>query len=115
MRNNRTAGNNYERTLAQEYRDLGFDKAATSRYVSRERDDAKVDLCYTVPFNVQAKYTKNYPNMFSLLDEMPKDNNFNVIHHKKNIGVGKTPEEIVVLKKEDWFEIIKILKGNKII
>ena len=35
--------------------ELGWDKCLTSRYASKERDDALVDFVNTVPFNFQAK------------------------------------------------------------
>ena len=41
---NRDKGNNYERKIAQELRDLGFNDVVTSRYASKETDDNKIDL-----------------------------------------------------------------------
>ena len=114
MRNNRRAGNSFERYLSSLYKSIGFD-STTSRFSSREKDSQKVDLCGTDPINVQAKYTKNYPNFYELLSEMPNDGNYNIIHHKRNRGVGKPNEQIVVMKTNDWMDIIEMLKNEKLL
>jgi len=102
---NRDKGHRYERLLAEEFRELGFDKCKTSRYASRMLDDAKVDLYGTEPYNVQAKaYDSNQPNFRNILDEMPKDDNYNVVFHKV-----KRKEDIVVMKKSDFYALIKHL------
>jgi len=111
---NRTAGHNWERETTKKYRELGFN-ATTSRYTSREKDDQKVDLCGTEPINIQAKFTKNYPDFHSLLNEMPNDGNYNVVHHKRNRGKGKPKEHIVVMLEEDWLQIVEVLKTENII
>lgn len=100
MRNNRTAGHSFERWCKQWWSKLGF-KCTTSRYSSREKDDQKVDLCGTEPFNVQCKYTQNI-NFHTLLETMPKDANYNIVFHKKkNKGV------VVAMRLEDFEELLK--------
>lgn len=106
---NRNKGNNYERQIAKEMRLLGFENCATSRYVSREQDDKKVDLCYTQPFNIQCKSVERL-SYFSILKEMPEDENYNVIFNKK-----KRQGEIVVMWKEDFYELVNILKKENIL
>lgn len=101
MRNNRTAGHDFERTIRQWFIKLGWERAQTSRYASREKDDQCVDLCYVDPFNVQCKYTQAI-NYHAELAKMPKDNNYNVVFHKrKNQGV------IVAMTMEDFEDIIQ--------
>lgn len=114
MRNNRTAGNNYERETRKWY-ERWFPNAVTSRNESRTKDAGKVDIIGIAPLEVQCKYTKNYPNFYELLEEMEVGNNYAVIHHKKNVGKGKGKEEIVVVGIDTWGEIIDMLKGNEII
>lgn len=107
---NRDKGHRYERQLAQEFRDLGFTSTITSRYGSRLRDDECVDLLYTQPFSIQAKCYATAPSYIKWLKEMPKDGNYNVVIHKKpNVG------EVVVMSKEDFYEIVKMLVKEKII
>jgi len=60
--------------------------------------------------NIQAKATESTPSYHSLLKEMPDDNNYNVIFHKRN-----NRGEVVVLSKEDFYQIIEMLKFNGII
>lgn len=107
MRNNRNAGNSYERDLMNEFREL-FPNILTSRNASRVMDALKVDFVNTAPFNIQAKYTQNYPNFYELLNEMPQDTNYNIVVHKKNKGKGSAKNEIVVMTKQDFIEILKL-------
>jgi len=108
--NSRAVGNAYERQIRLEFIALGWDKCQTSRYASREQDDANVDLCGTVPFNVQIKRWKSAPSYHEILKSMPQDSNYNVIIHKRpNKG------EIVAMSKEDFYELVEQLKSNGII
>jgi len=108
--NQRTKGNQFERDTAKEMRELGFEKCITSRYGSRELDDACVDLMHTDPFSLQLKAWKSAPNLHKELKKMPKDNNYNVIFHKRpNQGT------VVAMTKQDFYEMIKMLKSNNVI
>jgi hypothetical protein len=108
--NSRAVGHTYERQLRLEFIALGWDKCQTSRYASRETDDANVDFVNTPPFNIQAKRWASAPSYHEVLKSMPEGNFYNVIIHKRpNKG------EVVVMSKEDFYEIIKMLKGNQII
>ena len=108
--NSRSVGHTYERQLRKELITLGWDKCQTSRYASRETDDANVDFVHTEPFNIQAKRWVSAPSYHEILKSMPDDLNYNVIFHKRpNKG------EVVVMDKKTFYEIIAMLKGNKII
>lgn len=101
MRNNRRAGHDFERWARNWFRSLGWLKTETSRYSSREKDDQKVDLCYTDPFNVQCKYTDAI-NFHTVLESMPKGNNLNIVLHKrKNQGV------VVAMMIDDFEKLLK--------
>ena len=105
MANGRNKGNSYERKLAKEFRDMGFDKCKTSRYESKMLDDMKVDLTHTGFFNVQAKAVEKLsPTYHDILASMPKDTNYNTIFHKRN-----RKGEVVVMTKEDFYEILEML------
>lgn len=113
---NRTAGHNWERETAEDYRSVGYEEACTTRYSSRKKDDAKIDIDFTVPFAVQCKYTKNQPNFSKLLDSIQTvPGEIPVIHYKRNNGRGGNKDEIVVLYKEDWLEFLSIMKRENIL
>lgn len=114
--NVRRIGHNYERKVVKELRDLGFTRAATSRATSRIMDDAKIDI-NGVTYNIQCKAVKTGLNVFSVLDDMestiPKlvperEDYINIVFHKKE------RDEVVVLRKEDWYLIVKKLLENGI-
>lgn len=103
--NQRVKGHAYERKLAKEFRDLGWIDCKTSRYESRMIDDLKVDLTNTKPFNIQAKAVERLGSYHKILDEMPKDTNYNLIFHKRN-----NKGEVVVMSKDDFYELVNMLK-----
>lgn len=100
-------GNGYERKIAAEFREIGFDDAVTSRSESKSMDDAGVDLCNTEPFNVQCKAWERAPNYHQVLAEMPKKG-INVLFHKRNRA-----GEIVVMKKEDFYWLVGIINMDE--
>ena len=64
---NRDKGTDYERKIAQELRDLGFNDVVTSRYASKETDDNKIDLVFqnkSCDLNIQLKKTQIYEKSF---------------------------------------------------
>lgn len=110
MINRRRVGGDYERQIRLEFIELGWADCQTSRYASREMDDANVDLVNIPPFNVQCKRWKSAPSYHEVLKSMPKNDYYNVIFHKRP-GKG----EIVVLNKDSFYELILMLKREKII
>jgi len=106
----RKRGNNYEVLLAKEFRDMGFPDCCTSRYESKRKDDDKVDLCFSEPFNIQAKCKNNYGNPLPVLAEMPADENINVVINKI-VNKG----EFVTMSKMDFYKMVISLKNNGLI
>lgn len=114
---NRRAGHQYERDLALQFRELGYSGCQTSRYASRILDDCKVDL--NLPdLNVQAKNVKSnmkYEDIFdsmhdALEQKMPERIGLiSTVFHKKQ------KREHVILQKEDFYRIWKLLKINNLI
>jgi hypothetical protein len=51
---NKRKGSNAERYYAKFFRELGFEHCQTSRFCSKQHDNAKIDLMY-VPLNIQIK------------------------------------------------------------
>lgn len=71
----REKGNAYERKLAKELTELGFD-VVTSRAESKNMDQNKVDLIdksNKLPLNIQVKRTKATPNYFTIRSESTVD------------------------------------------
>lgn len=100
--NARQKGHAYERKIAEEFRQLGYDKCLTSRLESKKRDDEKVDLCHTGNWNIQCKAVEKLGRYHDILDTMPvEEENINVIFHKIN-----RKGEVVAMRKEDFYRII---------
>jgi hypothetical protein len=97
--------------LVKKFKELGWEEAVTSRYASKMMDDAKVDLCNTEPFYIQAKCVKRAPNIRAILDEMPDTENYNVIAWK----VPQANEQYAMLRLTDFYELIEMLKKNNIV
>lgn len=109
MNSNRDKGHRLEREISKRMRQLGFN-ATTSRYSSKEKDENKVDLCGTEPFNLQCKSHNVFKNPIDILKSMPKDGNYNVVIEKvKRKGV------FAIMDLEDFLALVEILKTEKII
>lgn len=118
---NRDKGNRYERKLRNEFRDLGFQYCRTTRQASRLLDGCKVDLAF-LPFHVQAKSVKanlNYKDIFDSTEDnlkqcFPKEseerNKPLFIFHKRS---QKKNDEYVVMKKQDFINLIKQVYCNE--
>ena len=105
----RKKGHDYERRIAVELRELGFTDCRTSRYSSKMLDEAGVDLVNTDPFSFQIKAVESGISYHRVLSEMQRNCNLNVILHKRN------RKEVAVFTKEDFYELIAMLKTNKIL
>ena len=108
--NSRAIGHQYERQIRLELIELGWDKCQTSRYASRETDDANVDFVHTEPFQIQAKRWKSAPSYHEILKSMPVNESINVIFHKR-----PSKGEVVVMDKKDFYDLVEKLRFNKII
>lgn len=111
MVNSRNKGHSFELETMHEYRKW-FPKCLTSRNESRSRDAEKVDLCYTDPFNIQCKNYANFSwaKAIETIKEMPDESNYNILHLKIT-----RKGDLICMSKEDWYEIVWILKSNEII
>jgi hypothetical protein len=118
---NRSAGNGWERELADLFRKLGFNHVVTTRSESRSRDAQKIDLMNKderdngrLPYNIQAKNTTNHLKYGKVLSEMPTTPNvINVILHKQTAKVGTRfvcKDKFAILKMDDFISIVKRLR-----
>ena len=108
--NARNKGLNYERRIVQELKELlSLENIGTTRNLNRYKDSLKIDIELS-PFSIQCKALETTPSYHKILSEMPQDNNYNVIFHKKN-RLG----EVVVMDKKSFYDILAMLKFNGII
>ena len=54
---NRTAGHKWELEVIKDIKEIGYTEAVSSRYSSRETDDAGIDICNTDNLAIQCKNT----------------------------------------------------------
>lgn len=112
MRNNRTAGHNYERKIRNELEKLGFSEVVTSRAESRNMDNKGVDIFGPdLPFHVQCKNSKDRQHYETLLleDRLPEDKP-TILFHKYTKKAEKRfvcIDEFVILRKEDFYNLIQ--------
>tara|TARA_R110000796_G_C14264459_1_gene400416 strand:+ start:204 stop:470 length:267 start_codon:yes stop_codon:yes gene_type:complete len=81
-----------------------------SSYVNKKLDDAGVDLVGTDPFNIQCKAVERSMDLHTVLADMPEDQNYNVVFHKRN-----NQGQIVAMRLDDFMELIVKLRQAKIL
>ena len=109
--NVREKGHKLERYIAQLFRQLGFTECLTSRLESKRQDDLGIDLCYTGPFQIQAKAQENLGSSHKYLAMMPqKKGKYNLVWHKKNYQGS-----VVSMTEEDFVTIVKLMIKHGII
>ena len=106
----RTRGNSYERQVAEEMRELGWKKCCTSRAESRNKDSEGIDLCNTTPLNIQCKCLNIFKNPIEPLSKMPSNNGYYNVIFMKVVHKG----EYVVLSKQDFYDMLEVLKTEDI-
>jgi hypothetical protein len=111
VRNSRTAGHNWERECVKLLKDI-YPKVVTSRAESRNRDDQKVDLCYTGKLNVQCKNYSKILKYNEVLSEMPiEEGQINVIFdrqtRKSANGRFMKVGDYVHLSLDDFLKLIE--------
>ena len=110
---NKAKGNEYERKIAKELRDLGFEGVVTARSESKAVDNNKVDLIDTngdLPCNIQLKKTVNTPQYFKIREESTVDpETFCLIwnrQEKANVNFMSVGE-VVFVPKTLFYKLIK--------
>ena len=104
MVNSRNKGNDYERKLAQEFRDIWYSECCTSRFESKMMDDLGVDLMNTWKRYIQAKCYKNFSwaKVIETLKRMPEHEwKINTIFLKIT-----NKWETVCMSKKDFYKLI---------
>lgn len=118
---NRLAGNNEELRVIKKLITIGFKGLITSRFNSRHRDNAKVDIMYKdesisgrLPYNFQVKTLAKPCAYGKLLKEMPEGKEVNVVLHKQTkkdvSGRFQKVGEYAILNAEDFYDLIEIIQ-----
>lgn len=110
---NKAKGNEYERKIAQELRELGFEGVVTSRSESKAMDNNKIDIIDTknqLPCNIQIKKTVNTPQYFKIREESTVDPKSFVLiwnrQEKANVNFMSVGQ-VVMMDKSLFYELIK--------
>lgn len=112
---NRTAGNQYERDIVNDLKNLGYD-VVTSRSESRAADAAGIDILGNFLYYIQCKVYKSYPKLNELINndrpEKFRDKPIIVFHKKVRKAKSRfvKEDEFVSMRKEDFYELIKKIK-----
>lgn len=124
----RRKGHNFERSVAKQFRQLGFERVKTSRSCSKLLDDCGVDIV-GLPFLVQCKsgYPKNRPKFEEeslyirerLTEKFGPENRVLqhpiLLIHELNVGRGKKRDKEhtqVTLSLEDFLQIVNRANYN---
>lgn len=110
MINAREKGKRFELKMAKLWMSYFGGNVERSSFASKKLDDMGVDLTNTPPFNLQLKAHERSIDIHSILQRMPKDNNYNVVIHKRN---HQPP--IAAMNLDDFMELVEMLKRNHII
>ena len=112
---NKQRGNNFERKIAKELRELGFTGCVTSRSESKSTDDNKVDIIdkgKQLPFDmqIQTKKTSSTPSYFGIREQSTVDNESFVIIWSKTERKGEkmmTVGDCVMMDLKMFYKLIK--------
>lgn len=118
LRRNKTRGSDYERTIVQKLRSIGYEQVATSRLLSRDMDNKKIDIVdpeNKLPCYIQAKATQVTPDYFGISNSCPlKDKPF-VIFWKKTKSTESTIRavgEVCMIPTDFFYELLKNYKNE---
>lgn len=102
-------GHSYELQVLHELEKLGFSNLSTSRYSSKQTDDAKIDLYdpdNQLPCYIQNKFTASIPNIISINKECGLKDKPLCIMWKSSKSTEQI-KEFAIIPKEFFYELIK--------
>ena len=109
MINARNKGKRFELQIAKMWMEAFGGTVERTSYASKKLDDMGVDLTDTPPFNVQCKAHERSLDLHTILQQMPQDDNYNIVIHKRNHQAS-----IVAMSMDDFMELVTMLKRNYI-
>ena len=101
-------GNNFELEIVHKLREIGYPNCGTTRNNSRALDAMNIDIYDdTLPCYIQAKYTQNMPNYFTIRDSCSLKNKPFVMCWKKAGKDGEqSPGTVAVIPIDYFYELI---------
>tara|TARA_R110000823_G_scaffold65453_1_gene153521 strand:- start:501 stop:836 length:336 start_codon:yes stop_codon:yes gene_type:complete len=108
--NGREKGKRYERQTARMWEHEMGGEVERSSYVNKKLDNAGVDLVGTDPFSIQCKAVERSMDIHQVLADMPQDEKYNVVFHKRN-----NKGQIACLDIKDFMELISKLRQARIL
>ena len=107
-RKSKKKGNNFELELVHKLKELGYTDCSTSRNSSRALDAAKIDIASEMlPCYIQAKYTQNMPNYFTIRDDCPlKDKYFCMAWKKSGKDGSPSPGTVFIVPDIFFYQLI---------
>lgn len=108
---NKAKGNHFELELVKGLKDCGYNGVVSARSQNKMADANKIDIVDMngeLPFNLQAKYTQNLPNYFTIRDACTDKNKPFCLAWKKSMNNGEqSPGTVVIVPLEYFYELIK--------
>lgn len=120
IKSNKRRGSDYERQIAKELREFGYDMV-TSRSESKAMDDMKIDLIdksNTFPAYCQIKRTIKYPNFIEIEKSCPlKDKEMILFWNVQRAtdSTFRSDGELVIMNKKFFYELLNAYKHYKLI
>lgn len=113
IRRNKARGSEYERSIVLKLREIGYESVATSRLLSRDMDNKKIDIVdpdNKLPCYIQAKAMQVTPDYFGIANSCPlKDKPF-VIFWKKTKSTESTIRaigEVCMIPTDFFYKLLK--------
>ena len=105
-------GSSFELDIVHKLREIGYPNCMTSRNKDKTLDANKVDICdEEVPCYIQAKYTQNMPNYFTIRDACSlKDKPFVMCWKKTGKDGEQSPGTVAVIPIDYFYQLISKLK-----
>ena len=107
-RKSKRKGSGFELEIVHKLREIGYPDCKTSRSESKLLDAAKVDIAdESLPCYIQAKYTQNMPNYFTIRDDCPlKDKPFVMCWKKAGKDGEQSPGTVAVIPIDYFYQLI---------
>lgn len=101
-------GSVFELEIVHKLKEIGYPNCGTTRNNSRALDASKIDIYDdTLPCYIQAKYTQNIPNYFTIRDQCNlKDRPFCMAWKKAGKDGKQSPGTVMVIPIEYFYELI---------
>lgn len=109
-KHSRDKGLNFERLIAREFRELGWEEAKRHLEVQGYLDELGIDLDNTYPFKIQCKRNKGYAPV-NKIEEVNIENGY----YSMLITKADGKPAVACMYWDDMKELLQILKKEEII